>query len=123
MFDPREAIAAHIDKSFTQAERGELIDGDAVEVLRQRRVERMKPRGRPPRFSHLVVSPRITAMLPTAWKGRSSRLAAPGAASSDGTRRRDITPLAVRCWTLQKLSDYVTVYWPDTAPCSTACAT
>jgi hypothetical protein len=84
MFDPREAIAAHIDKSFTQAERGELIDGDAVEVLRQRRVERMKPRGRPPRFSHLVVSPRITAMLPTAWKGGPSRLAAPGAASSDG---------------------------------------
>lgn len=46
MFEQREVIAAHIEKGFEQAERGELIDGDAaVEMLRQRRVERLKPQG------------------------------------------------------------------------------
>ena len=45
MLEEREAIAAHIEKGFAQAERGELIDGDAVvEILRQRRAERLKPR-------------------------------------------------------------------------------
>jgi antitoxin ParD1/3/4 len=40
----REAVVAHIEKGFAQAERGELIDGDvAVETLRQRRAERLKP--------------------------------------------------------------------------------
>jgi predicted transcriptional regulator len=40
MFEQREAIAAHIEKGFAQAQRGELIDGDAaVEMLRQRRAE------------------------------------------------------------------------------------
>ena len=44
MFEQREAIAAHIEKGFAQAERGELIDGDAVlEMLRQRRAKRLKP--------------------------------------------------------------------------------
>jgi antitoxin ParD1/3/4 len=44
MFGQREAIAAHIEKGFAQAERGELVDGDAmVEMLRQRRAERLKP--------------------------------------------------------------------------------
>jgi plasmid stabilization system protein ParE len=33
-----------------------------------------------------------------------------------GTRRQDITPLAVRFWTLPKFSSYVIVYRPDTAP-------
>ena len=33
-----------------------------------------------------------------------------------GTRRQDITPLAVRFWTLPKFSNYVIVYRPDTAP-------
>jgi antitoxin ParD1/3/4 len=38
-------VAAHIATGFAQAERGELIDGDVVvEILRQRRAERMKPR-------------------------------------------------------------------------------
>ena len=33
-----EVIAAHIEIGFTQAERGELIDGDmAIEMLRRRR--------------------------------------------------------------------------------------
>jgi hypothetical protein len=42
MFEQRDAIAAHIEKSFAQAERGELIDGDAaVEILRQRRAMRL----------------------------------------------------------------------------------
>ena len=43
MRERREAIAAHIEKGFAQAERGELTDGDAaVEMLRQRRAERLK---------------------------------------------------------------------------------
>jgi predicted transcriptional regulator len=44
MLEKREAVAAHIESGFAQAERGELIDGDeAVERLRQRRAERLKP--------------------------------------------------------------------------------
>ena len=44
MLEQCEAIAVHIEKGFTQAERGELIDGDAaVEMLRRRRAERLKP--------------------------------------------------------------------------------
>ncbi len=44
MFEQREAIAAHIEKGFAQAERGKLIDGDAaIEMLRKRRAERLKP--------------------------------------------------------------------------------
>jgi predicted transcriptional regulator len=40
MFEQRETIAAHIEKGFAQAERGELIDGDAaVKELRRRRVK------------------------------------------------------------------------------------
>jgi Arc/MetJ-type ribon-helix-helix transcriptional regulator len=46
MLEQRQAVAAHIEKGFAQAERGELIDGDAaVEMLRQRRVGRLKPQG------------------------------------------------------------------------------
>jgi Arc/MetJ-type ribon-helix-helix transcriptional regulator len=46
MLEQREAVAAHIETGFAQAERGELIDGDAaVEMLRQRRAERLKPPG------------------------------------------------------------------------------
>ena len=44
MLEEPEAVAAHIEKGFAQAERGELIDGDAaIEMLRQRRAERLKP--------------------------------------------------------------------------------
>ena len=44
MIEQREAVAAHIEKGFAQAERGELIDGDvAIETLRRRRDERLKP--------------------------------------------------------------------------------
>ena len=43
MFAQREVIAAHIQKGFDQAQSGELMDGDAaVEMLRQRRAERLK---------------------------------------------------------------------------------
>jgi antitoxin ParD1/3/4 len=43
MLEEREAVAAHIRKGFAQAESGELIDGDAaIEVLRQRRSDRLK---------------------------------------------------------------------------------
>jgi predicted transcriptional regulator len=46
MFKQRESIAAHIETGFAQAERGELIEGDAaIEMLRRRRSERLKPRG------------------------------------------------------------------------------
>jgi Arc/MetJ-type ribon-helix-helix transcriptional regulator len=46
MLERREELAAHIAAGFAQAERGELIDEDAaVELLRQRRVQRMKPQG------------------------------------------------------------------------------
>ena len=46
MFEQRDALAAHIEKGFAQAERGELIDGDAaIAMLRQRRAERLKPQG------------------------------------------------------------------------------
>ncbi len=41
MLERREFIASHVAKGFSQAERGELIDGDAaVEMLRRRRIER-----------------------------------------------------------------------------------
>lgn len=46
MVDQRDAVAAQIEKGFLQAERGELIDGDAaIEMLRKRRAERLKPQG------------------------------------------------------------------------------
>jgi Arc/MetJ-type ribon-helix-helix transcriptional regulator len=46
MLEQREAIAVHIQTGFAQAERGELIDGDAaVEMLRRRRVEPSNPQG------------------------------------------------------------------------------
>ena len=41
MLERREAIAAHIETGFAQADRGELLDGDAaLQMLRQRRAER-----------------------------------------------------------------------------------
>ena len=44
MLGKREEIAAHIAAGYAQAERGELVDGDAaVEILRQRRAQRLKP--------------------------------------------------------------------------------
>ena len=46
MLEQRATVAAHIEKGFAQAERGELIDGDAaVEMLRQRRAGQLKPQG------------------------------------------------------------------------------
>ncbi len=46
MVEQREALAAHIEEGFLQAERGELIDGDrAIEMLRKRRAERAKGQG------------------------------------------------------------------------------
>jgi Arc/MetJ-type ribon-helix-helix transcriptional regulator len=46
MLEQRERVAAHIEKGFAQAERGESIDGDAaIAMLRKRRAERLKPRG------------------------------------------------------------------------------
>jgi Arc/MetJ-type ribon-helix-helix transcriptional regulator len=46
MLEQRESVAAHIEKGFAQAERGELIDGDdAIAMLRKRRAERLKPQG------------------------------------------------------------------------------
>jgi len=46
MLEQPGAVSAHIESGFAQAERGELIDGDAaIEMLRQRRAERLKPQG------------------------------------------------------------------------------
>ncbi len=46
MLEQREEVAAHIATGFAQAERGELLDEDAVlTMLRQRRANRLKPRG------------------------------------------------------------------------------
>jgi len=46
MVEQRDAVAAHIATGFAQAERGELMDGDAaVEMLRHRRAERLKSQG------------------------------------------------------------------------------
>jgi Arc/MetJ-type ribon-helix-helix transcriptional regulator len=46
MLEQREAISAHIAEGVAQAERGELIDGDAaIAMLRQRRAERLKSEG------------------------------------------------------------------------------
>jgi hypothetical protein len=46
MAEQREAVAAHIATRFAQAERGELMDGEAaIQTLRQRRVEQPKSRG------------------------------------------------------------------------------
>jgi hypothetical protein len=46
MLEERDAVTAHIERGFAQAERGELIDCDAaVQMLRQRRAERPKPQG------------------------------------------------------------------------------
>jgi len=46
MVEQREAVAAHIETGFAQAQRGELIDGDAaVARLRQRRAERLNQQG------------------------------------------------------------------------------
>jgi Arc/MetJ-type ribon-helix-helix transcriptional regulator len=46
MLEQRDAVAAHIEKGFMQAERGELMDGDvALEMLRKRRAERLSSRG------------------------------------------------------------------------------
>jgi hypothetical protein len=41
-----EVVAARVANGFAQAERGELMDGDAaLEMLRQRRAERLKSQG------------------------------------------------------------------------------
>jgi hypothetical protein len=46
MVEQRETVAAKIATGFAQAERGELMDGDAaIEMLRQRRADRLKPQG------------------------------------------------------------------------------
>jgi len=46
MLEQRASVDAHIEQGFAQAERGELIDGDAaIAMLRKRRAERLKPQG------------------------------------------------------------------------------
>ena len=43
--EQRPAVAAHIATGFAQAERGELMDGEAaIVMLRQRRATRLNPR-------------------------------------------------------------------------------
>ncbi len=46
MLEQRGAVAAHIERGFMQTELGELMDGDAaLEMLPQRRAERLAQRG------------------------------------------------------------------------------
>jgi len=46
LVEQREAVAAQIATGFSQAERGELMDGEeAVKMMRQRRAERLKTQG------------------------------------------------------------------------------
>ena len=46
MLKQREEVATQIAVGFAQAERGELIDRDAaVDTLRKRRAQRLKPQG------------------------------------------------------------------------------
>ncbi|HEX4771431.1 MAG TPA: hypothetical protein VH351_11390 [Bryobacteraceae bacterium] len=46
MVEQRAVIAEHIETGFLQAERGELIDGDAaIELLRRRRADRLRSPG------------------------------------------------------------------------------
>jgi len=47
MFEQCEAIVAHLEKGFTQAERGELTDGDAVRPDRPRPIPPVIPSGGP----------------------------------------------------------------------------
>ena len=43
MLEQREAIAAHIETSFNQAERGDLLDGERLlETVRARRSQKLK---------------------------------------------------------------------------------
>ena len=43
--EQREAVAAQIATGFAQAERGEIMDGEAaIEMLRERRAARLKTR-------------------------------------------------------------------------------
>lgn len=45
MLERRESVAAHLEKGFAQAERGELTEGDAaIAILRARRAGQLKPR-------------------------------------------------------------------------------
>jgi predicted transcriptional regulator len=46
LVEQREAVAAKIATGFSQAERGELMDGEeAIKMMRQRRAERLKTHG------------------------------------------------------------------------------
>ena len=46
MLGQRTEVAAHVATGYAQAERGELLDEDAMlEILRKRRAQRMNPQG------------------------------------------------------------------------------
>lgn len=46
MLGQRGEVAAHVEKGFAQAERGELMDGEAAfAMLRKRRAERLQQPG------------------------------------------------------------------------------
>jgi Arc/MetJ-type ribon-helix-helix transcriptional regulator len=56
MLGQREEVAAHIAAGFAEAERGDLIDGDAVvEILRQRRALGLKAAGMNSPFQVVLV--------------------------------------------------------------------
>ena len=45
MLEKRDAVAAHIESGFAQAERGELVDGEAAVEMLRRRSGRLNPQG------------------------------------------------------------------------------
>ncbi|MGA7239135.1 MAG: hypothetical protein WBY44_25870 [Bryobacteraceae bacterium] len=74
MLEQRDSVAAHIEKGFMQAERGELMDGDvALEMLRKRRaesrqIERMVMRGIGARIVPRILAIRFLANRCRSWR-------------------------------------------------------
>jgi hypothetical protein len=65
MLGQREEVAAHIAAGFAEAERGDLIDGDAVvEVLRNRRAQRLEAAGMSAAFQ---LTPQAVEDLDAIW--------------------------------------------------------
>lgn len=128
MLEQREEVAAHIAKGFAQAERGELMDGDAaLESLRQRRAERLKSQG------NGVVPTHAARSRGPGWHLVEHCERQPGGGGTGrvgiveachrlakhprmGNKRLDITTMPVRFWTVAKFPNYVIVYRPNKIP-------
>lgn len=119
MAEQREALASQIATGFAQAERGDLTDskgsGQAVAST---------PRGaaKDARMSApFQLTPQAIEDLDGIWWfiAEDSHEAADRVEReiiATCHRRRDITPLPVRFWTLPRYRNYVIVYRPETKP-------